>query len=139
MQKADNNLKNFIKATCNCEAEILIACSHDFCDDSVPIWGPFSNPVPIPFPFYDPRQKPCPDSELNSRSVLPSLSAPSRSVFDLRKFNVSHRLNRISFGEDFPGAVQPLDGVSKAFEEEGGCIWIAIDWEMPLYVPHMES
>jgi hypothetical protein len=29
------------------------------------------------------------------------------------KFNLSHTINRLSFGKDFPGIVNPLDGVSK--------------------------
>lgn len=34
------------------------------------------------------------------------------SLPDLR-FNMSHTVNRLSFGEDFPGVVNPLDRVSK--------------------------
>lgn len=31
------------------------------------------------------------------------------SIADLAKFNVSHRINRLSFGPDFPGIINPLD------------------------------
>ncbi len=34
------------------------------------------------------------------------------------KFNMSHRINSLSFGEPFPGIVNPLDGVAKATKEE---------------------
>jgi len=30
------------------------------------------------------------------------------------KFNMSHTINRLSFGKDFPGIVNPLDNVTKA-------------------------
>lgn len=33
---------------------------------------------------------------------------------DVAHFNVSHRINRLSFGDDFPGQVNPLDGVWRA-------------------------
>jgi hypothetical protein len=29
------------------------------------------------------------------------------------KFNLSHTVNRLSFGKEFPGIVNPLDGVEK--------------------------
>lgn len=34
------------------------------------------------------------------------------------KFNLSHTVNRISFGKEFPGIINPLDGVKKADERE---------------------
>jgi len=34
------------------------------------------------------------------------------------KFNLSHTVNRLSFGKEFPGIVNPLDGVIKADERE---------------------
>ena len=33
-------------------------------------------------------------------------------------FNMSHTVNRLSFGEDFPGVVNPLDSVTKVSELE---------------------
>jgi len=35
-------------------------------------------------------------------------------------FNSSHIINRLSFGEDFPGVVQPLDNVKKIVESGSG-------------------
>lgn len=35
------------------------------------------------------------------------------SMLEIYTFNCSHVINRLSFGEDFPGAVQPLDGHSE--------------------------
>lgn len=32
---------------------------------------------------------------------------------DVARFNVSHRINRLSFGDDFPGQVNPLDGAAR--------------------------
>jgi len=32
---------------------------------------------------------------------------------DVVHFNVSHRINRLSFGDDFPGQINPLDGVER--------------------------
>jgi len=41
--------------------------------------------------------------------------------FRTLKFNLSHTVNRLSFGKEFPGIINPLDGVLKADErEEGG-------------------
>jgi hypothetical protein len=34
------------------------------------------------------------------------------------KFNVTHIINRLSFGEDFPGIVNPLDGVVKVLDDD---------------------
>jgi len=34
------------------------------------------------------------------------------------KFNLSHTINRLSFGKEFPGIINPLDGVMKANEKE---------------------
>jgi len=34
-------------------------------------------------------------------------------INDLVQYNCSHVINRLSFGADFPGAVQPLDGVTQ--------------------------
>lgn len=36
---------------------------------------------------------------------------------ELRFFNCSHTINRLSFGEDFPGVVQPLDGEKEIVTE----------------------
>lgn len=36
---------------------------------------------------------------------------------DVRKFNVSHRINRLSFGDDYPGQVNPLDGATRTTSE----------------------
>eukprot|EP00262_Sarcandra_glabra_P008847 TRINITY_DN226_c0_g4_i1.p1 TRINITY_DN226_c0_g4~~TRINITY_DN226_c0_g4_i1.p1 ORF type:complete len:385 (+),score=63.20 TRINITY_DN226_c0_g4_i1:84-1238(+) len=32
-------------------------------------------------------------------------------LFQTEGFNISHKINKLSFGEEFPGAVNPLDGV----------------------------
>jgi len=45
------------------------------------------------------------------------------AAFAAAKFNVSHRVNRLSFGDEFPGIVNPLDGVAKSLPfdaSEGG-------------------
>jgi len=34
------------------------------------------------------------------------------------KFNLSHTINRLSFGKEFPGIINPLDGVKKASDKE---------------------
>mmetsp|Transcript_25389 Transcript_25389/g.61149 ORF Transcript_25389/g.61149 Transcript_25389/m.61149 type:complete len:335 (-) Transcript_25389:274-1278(-) len=34
------------------------------------------------------------------------------------KFNISHRINSLSFGEHYPGIENPLDGESKIFDED---------------------
>jgi len=34
------------------------------------------------------------------------------------KFNLSHTIHRLSFGREFPGIINPLDGVAKASEKE---------------------
>eukprot|EP01114_Cavostelium_apophysatum_P014486 TRINITY_DN3775_c0_g1_i2.p1 TRINITY_DN3775_c0_g1~~TRINITY_DN3775_c0_g1_i2.p1 ORF type:complete len:390 (-),score=81.18 TRINITY_DN3775_c0_g1_i2:57-1226(-) len=34
------------------------------------------------------------------------------------KFNLSHTVNRLSFGKEFPGIINPLDGIKKADERE---------------------
>jgi len=34
------------------------------------------------------------------------------------KFNLSHTVNRLSFGKEFPGIINPLDGIMKANEKE---------------------
>lgn len=34
------------------------------------------------------------------------------------KFNLSHTINRLSFGKDFPGIINPLDGVKKGFDSQ---------------------
>jgi hypothetical protein len=38
-------------------------------------------------------------------------------AFEAGLFNVSHTVQRLSFGEDFPGVVNPLDGSSKTVKE----------------------
>jgi len=35
-------------------------------------------------------------------------------------FNLSHTINKLSFGKEYPGMVNPLDGVSKNEDKEGG-------------------
>jgi hypothetical protein len=37
------------------------------------------------------------------------------AAFPAGKFNVSHRIKQISFGEPFPGVVNPLDDTEKMF------------------------
>jgi len=39
--------------------------------------------------------------------------------FNVPVFNVSHQINRISFGHDFPGIINPLDGVEKITHHNG--------------------
>lgn len=39
---------------------------------------------------------------------------------DLDVFNFSHTIHKISFGEEFPGVVNPLDGVSRIMESKSG-------------------
>ena len=38
----------------------------------------------------------------------------------LDRYNFSHVIHKISFGEDFPGVVNPLDGVSRTSEDKAG-------------------
>jgi len=38
--------------------------------------------------------------------------------FKSLKFNLSHTVNRLSFGKEFPGIINPLDGITKADERE---------------------
>jgi len=50
-----------------------------------------------------------------------SFQSQHNHVHDLQpfkqgEFNVSHQINRISFGKEFPGIVNPLDGVVKTVE-----------------------
>jgi hypothetical protein len=40
--------------------------------------------------------------------------------FASQKFNVSHVINKLSFGADYPGVVHPLDNVRRIQESEGG-------------------
>eukprot|EP01120_Amphizonella_sp_Union-15-10_P011390 TRINITY_DN480_c0_g1_i1.p1 TRINITY_DN480_c0_g1~~TRINITY_DN480_c0_g1_i1.p1 ORF type:complete len:386 (-),score=71.43 TRINITY_DN480_c0_g1_i1:13-1170(-) len=40
-------------------------------------------------------------------------------VFKSGGFNMSHTINKLSFGIEFPGLVNPLDGVSKSWNAEG--------------------
>jgi hypothetical protein len=42
------------------------------------------------------------------------------NIQELLMFNASHVINRLSFGDDFPGVLQPLDGVSKITEKLSG-------------------
>jgi len=42
------------------------------------------------------------------------------AAFPAGKFNVSHVINALSFGEDFPGIVNPLDKTMKALPNEDG-------------------
>jgi len=38
-------------------------------------------------------------------------------VFQVPYFNMTHRINRLSFGRNYPGIVNPLDGVTKTVEK----------------------
>ena len=55
-----------------------------------------------------------------------SFDSNGRHVHDLapfqglETFNFSHVIHKVSFGEDFPGVVNPLDGVSRAQETSAG-------------------
>lgn len=40
--------------------------------------------------------------------------------FQAKEFNVSHRINALSFGDSYPGAVNPLDGVENNVRTGGG-------------------
>lgn len=40
----------------------------------------------------------------------PNLNVPEILDLQLGSFNISHKINRLTFGKDFPGAVNPLDG-----------------------------
>eukprot|EP00005_Dracoamoeba_jomungandri_P006454 CAMPEP_0174261658 /NCGR_PEP_ID=MMETSP0439-20130205/11738_1 /TAXON_ID=0 /ORGANISM="Stereomyxa ramosa, Strain Chinc5" /LENGTH=381 /DNA_ID=CAMNT_0015346171 /DNA_START=61 /DNA_END=1206 /DNA_ORIENTATION=- len=40
--------------------------------------------------------------------------------FNMDIFNISHIVHRISFGKDFPGIINPLDGVQKIVEKDSG-------------------
>ncbi|XP_022136391.1 endoplasmic reticulum-Golgi intermediate compartment protein 3-like [Momordica charantia] len=42
------------------------------------------------------------------------------ATFQWDTFNVSHRINRLTFGDDFPGVVNPLDGAQWSQESLGG-------------------
>jgi hypothetical protein len=42
------------------------------------------------------------------------------AAFSSGEFNVSHRVNRLSFGADYPGIVNPLDGMAKHLAEGSG-------------------
>lgn len=42
---------------------------------------------------------------------------------DIAKYNISHRINHLSFGKDFPGVKYPLDGVEKILTNEGGGVY----------------
>lgn len=41
-------------------------------------------------------------------------------IHDLVSYNCSHRINRLSFGVEFPGALNPLDGTEQVIPEGGG-------------------
>lgn len=41
------------------------------------------------------------------------------AAFQGTPFNMSHRVNRLSFGEEFPGIVNPLDDVEVSYQEDG--------------------
>jgi len=40
--------------------------------------------------------------------------------FKNMKFNLTHSINRLSFGKEFPGIINPLDGVAKTGDKESG-------------------
>jgi len=42
------------------------------------------------------------------------------AAFNSGEFNVSHRVNRLSFGSDYPGIVNPLDGTEKTLGADKG-------------------
>jgi len=42
------------------------------------------------------------------------------SPSEIFTFNSTHTINRLSFGEDFPGVLQPLDGVTKLVQKGSG-------------------
>ena len=44
------------------------------------------------------------------------------AAFPAQRFNVSHVVTQLSFGEPFPGVVNPLDGAEKMLGlEDGSC------------------
>jgi hypothetical protein len=55
---------------------------------------------------------------------------------ELYYFNCSHKFNKLSFGEDFPGAVHPLDNVEKTVTKGKGYIHYKSDavrsWEVSI-------
>jgi hypothetical protein len=40
--------------------------------------------------------------------------------FGNMEFNVSHTINKLSFGADFPGVVNPMDGIDRHMETTTG-------------------
>jgi hypothetical protein len=40
--------------------------------------------------------------------------------FHTKKFDMSHRISKVSFGADFPGVVNPLDGVERDMQGDAG-------------------
>jgi hypothetical protein len=59
-----------------------------------------------------------------------SFQAHHMHVHDLQPFkmaswNISHRINRISFGKEFPGIINPLDGVEKT-SGKSGFVWAMV-------------
>ena len=42
------------------------------------------------------------------------------AAFPATRFNVSHKITTLSFGEPFPGIVNPLDGSQRMMGEEDG-------------------
>jgi len=43
--------------------------------------------------------------------------------FQMKNFNMSHKINRLSFGEEYPGIVNPLDGISKVATRNGSSMY----------------
>jgi len=43
--------------------------------------------------------------------------------FKMASFNMTHQINRISFGMDFPGIINPLDGVEKRANDSGSAMF----------------
>lgn len=39
-------------------------------------------------------------------------------TFGVKRFNLSHTIHRLSFGEDYPGIINPLDGLSQVANEQ---------------------
>jgi len=53
-------------------------------------------------------------SAQHSATGMPLQDLQSLTYNDVRNFNASHRINRLSFGDDFPGQQNPLDGAGRA-------------------------
>ncbi|KAK6167933.1 hypothetical protein SNE40_021856 [Patella caerulea] len=49
-------------------------------------------------------------------------------AFGGQKFNLSHRINHLSFGQDYPGIVNPLDGLKLDAEQGRYKLWLTISF-----------